>query len=316
LYIKYASKKRIIDIPNERSSHVEPTPRGGGLAVLISWLIGLSYLFLNNQLNSDLYKGLMSVLILSTVSFIDDIIDLKPWVRLISQLLSTVLALYFIDGLILINLAEQTILRYFINFLLIVAIIWFINLYNFLDGIDGYASIEAISICLGYYLINGSQLAILLIVSVIGFLVWNWPKAKIFMGDVGSTMLGFTLIILAIHFHNTSEFNFIYVFTLSSIFWFDASITLIRRFINRENISTAHKKHAYQRLVQSGYSHRKVISFAIILNCIHILGVYLNHLFLEKTPFLCLIFSVMLNALVYYKIEKIKAFNEKTTQMQ
>ena len=148
----------------------------------------------------------------------------------------------------------------------LLAIIWFINLYNFLDGIDGYASIEAICIAIVLFMFTGNNTALLLIASIAGFLFWNRPKAKIFMGDVGSTQLGFILIVLGIYLHNDGQFNFINWILLSTPFWFDATLTLFRRWRNGETLSQAHKKHVYQRLVQVGYDHLQVNMILIGLN--------------------------------------------------
>jgi Fuc2NAc and GlcNAc transferase len=144
--------------------------------------------------------------------------------------------------------------------------VWFINLFNFLDGIDGYASIEAITLALALYLFTGQNINLILIASVLGFLIWNRPKAKIFMGDVGSTQLGFILIVLGIYFHNEKSLSFIYWIVLSAPFWFDATLTLLRRLRNREKLSQAHRKHIYQRLVQSGFSHLHVDILLIMVN--------------------------------------------------
>ena len=148
----------------------------------------------------------------------------------------------------------------------IVGMVWFINLYNFMDGVDGIASVEAIIICLMLFVFSWNIINILLIACVTGFLYWNWPKAKIFMGDVGSTQLGFILVVLGIYFHNTFRFSILNWIMLSSPFWFDATYTLFRRWRNKEQLSQAHRKHVYQRVVQAGFSHQKVNFFLILIN--------------------------------------------------
>lgn len=118
------------------------------------------------------------------------------------------------------------------------------------------------------------MIVIVLAASVLGFLVWNWPKAKIFMGDVGSTQLGFILVVLGIYFHNQNELSILYWLLLTAPFWFDATFTLFRRWRNNENISVAHKKHAYQRIVQAGFSHLKTDIWLMGINII-LLGIIL-----------------------------------------
>ena len=272
---KFALKKNIIDRPNERSSHTVATPRGGGLAIVVTWFIGLVILFLQNQIQANLFYALLSGSILAIVSLIDDIIDLKPSVRLLAQTLSAAGGLYFLGGINLFPEIDNNLLFWFTNLITFIGIIWFINLYNFLDGIDAYASTEAILVSLGMYLIIQDSIFLLLIFSILGFLIWNWPKAKIFMGDVGSTQLGYILVILGIYFQNTQALEFVHWIILTSLFWFDATLTLFRRWRNKEQLSQAHKKHAYQRIIQAGFSHQKTVIYAIIINILIITIVFL-----------------------------------------
>ncbi|MEA2029272.1 MAG: glycosyl transferase, partial [Campylobacterota bacterium] len=155
-----------------------------------------------------------------------------------------------------------------------ISILWITNLYNFLDGIDGYAASEAILISLGMYLILNNELGIILAVTTLGFLIFNWHKASIFMGDVGSATLGF--IFAVITFSDTTTEGTIYFWLIIlSLFWYDATITLIRRYRNRENVTQAHRKHAYQRLTQFGWSHSKVVLYSIVINTIFLTMLYL-----------------------------------------
>lgn len=260
-------KFKILDIPNKRSSHSSPTPRGGGLAIVICWYLGITFLFVCDYIADNLYYAFLSGSILAVISLIDDLLSLKPGIRLLGQLLSASLAIYFLKGINIIIVSDWTIKPEIILIpIIIIAIVWFINLYNFLDGIDGYASIEAICIAVVIFLFTGNTLSLLLIASIAGFLFWNWPKAKIFMGDVGSTQLGFILIILGIYLNNENQFSLIYWIILASPFWFDATYTLFRRWRNKEKLSQAHKKHAYQRIVQSGFTHLQTNLALIALN--------------------------------------------------
>jgi Fuc2NAc and GlcNAc transferase len=282
----YAIKYRILDIPNERSSHVIPTPRGGGLAIVLSWFIGISILFSFGAIESKLYFALMSGVILAIISLLDDLFTLKPFIRLLIQLITAILAFVFLNGINPVNLLGISFdSKIFLYPFCIIGIIWFINLYNFLDGIDGYASIEAIVMAVLLYVVSGNSVCLIILAATLGFLFWNWPKAKIFMGDIGSTQLGFILVILGIYFHNTTTFSIIHWLLLSSLFWFDATLTLFRRIRKRENLSEAHKKHVYQRAVQSGYSHLQTIIFSVFLNLIIIVLVMTS----LKMPYLLFI---------------------------
>lgn len=302
-----ALKNNIIDNPNERSSHKTPTPRGGGLAIAITWFGGLGYLFLSDQIPQNLFFALLSGIILAIVSLIDDIYNLKPIIRIIAQALSAAGALFFLDGFNM-SFIQNQYLFYLVNFGVFIGIIWFINLFNFLDGIDAYASQEAILVSLGVFFVTGFPVMGLLIAAVLGFLFWNWPKAKIFMGDVGSTQLGFILIVIGIYHHNLQELSIVEWLILTAIFWFDATITLLRRWKNKEKLSVAHKKHAYQRLVQKGFSHLKVNIYAIGLNFLLVGIVLTNHFILQKSMF-SLSVVVILLYFVYLRIEKLYPFH-------
>ncbi len=302
-----ALKKNIIDNPNERSSHTIPTPRGGGLAIVVVWFLGLGYLFLKGQIEKDLFFALLSGIVLAVVSLLDDIMDLKPTVRMLAQAVSAAGALYFSGGFHLLPDFHNPFVFWFLNFVIFIGIIWFINLYNFLDGIDAYASQEAILVAAGLFIITGNSIFGLLIAAVAGFLVWNWPKAKIFMGDVGSTQLGFVLIVLGIYFHNSQEVNIINWLILTSLFWFDATYTLFRRWRNKEQLSVAHRKHAYQRLTRAGWSHLKVDIFAILINIV-LIGIVLGNHFYVHQDILALLLSIGILFFVNWRIDKVFSF--------
>ncbi len=263
----HAIKNSLVAEITERSSHTVPTPHGGGVAIAITWFIGLTYLFFTHAIDTSLYYALMVGIIISAISYVDDLYELSAKLRLFTQALVAVLGLYFLGGFNELYLfffsIENPIITNVFSFILI---IWFINLYNFLDGIDGYAGSEAIFLSIAGYVLFMDSHFIVLAVSVLGFLVWNWHKAKIFMGDVGSTLLGYTVAIFTIYYSNQDATNFWIWIILFGLFWFDATVTLIKRYRNGEKLSEAHKKHAYQKLTQNGWKHDKVVLFSILVN--------------------------------------------------
>ena len=272
-----AQKKMLIDIPNERSSHNTPTPRGGGIAIAITWFLGISYLNYLGQINANLYYALLSGILISGISLIDDIYTIKSIPRIAIQSISTIVALYFIGGLKVIDLGFFSFENTFVlNVIAFIGIIWFTNLFNFIDGIDGYSSTGAIVIALALFFFVKDTLLLVLALSVLGFLPWNWQKAKIFMGDIGSTLLGFTIAVLIINYNNTEQFSILNGLIITSVFWFDATVTLIKRFLNKEQLGQPHKKHAYQRIVQFGFSHQKTVLIATTLNFLLFLMVYFS----------------------------------------
>ncbi len=264
-----AIRKSILDFPNERSSHKNPTPKVGGLAVAIVWFSGLFYLYITNNIDHKLFFSFIPGILLVVIGIIDDIIAIKPLYRLIFQLIVSGIALFILGGLGKLNLGFFTFEnRLILSILALLGIIWFINLFNFLDGIDGYIGMEIVFITSSAILLFNDRIAPVLLASTLGFLIWNWQPAKIFMGDVGSTLLGFNIAVFSIYYQNTSKSSLLIWLMLSSVFWFDATLTLFRRFKKKEPLIVPHKKHAFHRIVQSGFSHQKTVIYAFSLNLI------------------------------------------------
>lgn len=271
----YMIKKSFVASVNERSSHTVPTPHGGGIAIAITWFIGLFYLYFIGQIENNLFYALLFGAVISIVSFFDDIYELSPKLRLIIQAIVAIGGLYFLGGFETLTFGIFDIQNsIFTNIFAFFMIIWFINLYNFLDGINGYAGSEALFLAVAGFILFGGNHFLVLAVAVLGFLYWNWNKAKIFMGDVGSTLLGYNIAIFTIYYANQESTNFWIWIILFSVYWFDATLTLIRRKLNKERLSLAHKKHAYQRLTQAGWSHYKVTNYSIGLNILLFAIVY------------------------------------------
>ncbi len=300
----YAIKKSLVAQVNERSSHTVPTPHGGGIAIAITWFIGLVYLFFTSQIETNLFYALLIGFIISIVSFFDDLYELSPKLRLIIQSLVAILGLYFLGGLNtlsfgILDISTAIITNVFAFFM----IIWFINLTNFIDGINGYVGSEFIFLSIAGFLLFSDSFFLVLSMAVLGFLYWNFNKAKIFMGDVGSTLLGYNIAVFTIYYANTEPSNLWIWIILFSLFWFDATLTLVRRKLNKEKLSQAHKKHAYQRLTQAGWSHYKVTNYSILINIILFLIVYfISNIFIAFI--LCLILLVF----IMKYIDKKKAF--------
>lgn len=309
IIIKIAKRHNIVDIPNYRSSHVEITPRGGGLAIVLSFYIGITLLYFKNLIDPTLFWGLLSGIPIVIVGVIDDLRDVAPKFRLAVQFFSIILALFFIGPLNLLDFGFIVIKsKYILYPLCLFGGVWFINLYNFLDGIDGYAATEAIFVALATFFFVGEVSLIIFAVSVLGFLVWNFPKARVFMGDVGSTLLGFILIVFGIYYNNSGQLNFLFWLVFTSLFWFDASLTVFRRLKNKEKLSQAHKKHAYQRIVQAGYSHTRTILYALLFNFL-LFGLVLWTKNQNNSIIIPVSISLLLNYLVIYFVDRKKPFN-------
>lgn len=253
----YALQKSLLDIPNERSSHAIPTPRGGGLSVVIvflSSLFALKQFELIELANIKLYSLIFSCLLVAGIGFWDDHQHIPARWRLAVHVIAILIVLLFLPELPSLPFFGLSINLSFLGlFFYTGALVWLLNLYNFMDGIDGIASLESISVSLSVALLlflqgdsQWGMVLIVLAVCVAGFMVWNWSPAKIFMGDACSGFLGLTLGILALMTTLNGSINLWSWIILLAVFITDASFTLSRRFLNGEKWYEAHCCHAYQ----------------------------------------------------------------------
>lgn len=271
---RYALGTALVDIPNHRSSHVLPTPRGGGLAIVCVVLVGVSIQTALGDLDRAVGIGLLGGGgLIATIGWIDDHRDLPARWRAVAQFAAACWFVYWAGAPGSFWLGPWSVpLSVTAPVLAVVGLVWLTNLFNFMDGIDGIAGGEAASVGLvgGVLLIasgmNGlGGLTLLTAAASVGFLGWNWPTARIFMGDVGSGFLGFVLGAIAIVSAKAGAVPLLVWILLLGVFVFDATATLLRRF-RREKFFEAHRLHAYQRAVAAGASHRVVTSLVLVLN--------------------------------------------------
>ena len=268
-----ALAKGRLDIPNARSSHTTPTPRGGGLAIVVTAMLGGAALWWLGAFTGAAVAGaLIGGALVAGVGYLDDVRGMRALTRFCVHMAAAVLA----TAWLLANPGAPfftAIPQWLSVIVLAIAIGWGINLFNFMDGIDGIAASQSAFMAgAGALLAAGgatsgwSDLAVVTAGASVGFLLWNWPPAKIFMGDVGSGFLGFWLVILAIDLHATGALPVWTSLILGSAFVADASITLLRRVLRGERWYEAHRSHAYQILARRWQSHLKVIVALWILN--------------------------------------------------
>ena len=302
---KIAIAKKLTDIPNERSSHTIPTPRLGGIAILLVWYPGIFLLYIFNFIEKSLFFALLSGILIVIVSIADDIKQVNAKIRLAIHFTASIIAFYFLGGLRQFIIHGIDFDYIFIFYpIVIIGMVWFINLFNFMDGIDGYAGSEAISISFVLFYFSGNLITLLLIAAISGFLILNFSKKfKIFMGDAGSTQLGFILIVLGLYAHNNYDVSILNWLMLAAPFWFDATYTLYRRWRNKEKLSVAHRKHAYQRLVQIGFSHKTVNLILLIANILifFMILLYREYNFLKVPLTLLTLISLLF---IYSRIDK------------
>lgn len=276
----YALKNNIIDTPNSRSSHVIPTPRGGGVAIVVSFLLGIVLFYFQGYLPLlPVVGGVISGGIIALVGFWDDHGHIAARWRLLAHFSAAAFLLFCLGGFPVLTVSGFVINLGILGSLFgLLFLVWMLNLYNFMDGIDGLASSQAVISCIGaiiIYFMSDSHIVLssylvlgLLASTVLGFLLWNFPPAKIFMGDAGSGFLGLIIgsFVISAGWIET-KFFFCWLILLG-LFIVDATWTLVRRVIGGFKVYEAHRSHGYQIASRRFKHHLPVTLFAIGINII------------------------------------------------
>lgn len=265
---KIAITRNKFDIPNERSSHKNPTPRGGGVAVVAAFLFGLLALLIRRDIDAEsFYAIVLPGALVAIIGYLDDLGRVTAArLRLIGHFVAALIAIYILGGLPPMPLFSATLdIGLVGNIIAVLFLVWMLNLFNFMDGIDSITGIEALTSCLilTIFLINKSDTQLwrvpaLLCAAVIGFLYFNWPPAKIFLGDIGSGFIGFTIGTISLVIAKSQPLITWAVIILLGVFIVDATVTLIRRVYDKQQISAAHRSHAFQHLANDADRHLKV----------------------------------------------------------
>lgn len=271
----YSLKFNVIDIPADRSSHTTPTPRGGGAAIVITLTLLIVVAgFLGHIQWHEACALIIPGGLVATIGFIDDHKSLRSHQRLLVHFGSSSLAVILLPELPTITFGEFTLSSPLILYpTVILCLTWLLNLYNFMDGIDGIAGSETISVLLAATIIlyttgDNYWWPILLwcCAPVAGFLAWNWQPARIFMGDVGSTFLGITIGVLALLTITNSQLTPWTWIILLATFITDATWTLLTRIITGQIWHQAHRSHAYQVFARVRNSHALVSTGVAVIN--------------------------------------------------
>ena len=282
--VKNSHRFAKMDVPNDRSSHLTPTPRGGGIAFVATSLVGLFILLLNNTLKKeDLLALCCAGAIVAVAGFLDDRQKISgAMFRLVLHGIGAIILVVGIGFPSQISLFDQTISTGLIGSILgVLYLVWLLNLFNFMDGTDGIAASEAIFVCvtgaiLNYQAllgINHSSAAVILAASTFGFILYNWSPAKIFMGDVGSGYLGIAIGGLSLMAAKQQhELLWVWIILLG-VFVSDATVTLIRRLLRKQKPHVAHRSHAYQHLAIRFGSHTKVSLLVLAVNVVWLLPI-------------------------------------------
>ncbi|MFH1806673.1 MAG: glycosyltransferase family 4 protein [Pseudomonadota bacterium] len=308
----YLRRKAILDMPNHRSSHAVPTPRGGGLAVTPLLLVMAGGVFVWAE-TGDIGRWVMLAAAagLAMISWLDDRRDLPARARFLCQIIAVSCGLLAISGPVLQGLVPL----WLDHVLVALAWIWFINLFNFMDGIDGISGVEAGSIGMGLFIlmllapmagfVDLGIVGLGVVAIMLGFLMWNWHPAKLFMGDVGSVPLGFVLGWLLLEL--AARGMWIPALILPSYYLVDATFTLIRRALRGEKIWQAHRQHFYQRATQRGLGHAQVSTLILIGNLALVMVVFVP--LPDPSPLLrvglaCLVVGGMVAALLWLPLPR------------
>jgi Fuc2NAc and GlcNAc transferase len=268
---RYALASALLDVPNDRSSHTLPTPRGGGLALVGTATAGVIAAHVAGLLDGRAAAALAGALPIALVGWLDDRVDVRPAARLLVQAVAACWALFWLGGMPFLRTGESAVaLGPMGAVLAVLGLVWATNLYNFMDGVDGLAGGEAVTVGVagaGAAIVaadaSGAAAAAIVAAAAAGFLVWNWAPAKIFLGDVGSGTLGFVFGVLAVRSENVGALPVLGWTMLLGVFTVDATITLARRALRGERLHEGHRSHAYQRAARALGSHA-LVSLAVV----------------------------------------------------
>lgn len=305
------SKFGMIDVPGIRRAHATATPRGGGLAIsLVLIVVGPIFEYIMTKSFHYSGKALPPFFLISLISFLDDIKTIKVLVRLVVHLFCASFVVYsFLYPSLLLHYNLPISL---IFILAVTGLTAFLNIYNFLDGIDGITAAESIhlsvTILILCYLKSEIIVHLNFIVGVttlicacsISFMIFNWPPAKIFLGDVGSISLGFLIGLNLLLIAAASERLFLSA-TIASLYYLaDGGLTILIRLLNGEKIWQPHLKHFFQKAVKRGMSHKQVVKRIILCNFILMIlsvsGLYV--------PLISLFFAVIVVSITLIKLSK------------
>lgn len=272
---------RLVDVPNDRSSHASPTPRGGGIAFVATFLVTLVLLHFAGLVTTPTAAALLGAgVAVAAIGFVDDHRHVSARLRLLVHAAAALWALYWLDVEPAAAVDADRWPAWLGLLLGILFIVWLLNLYNFMDGIDALASLEAVTVGLGAAWLSFSTLPetdvwllpLFLAAAVAGFLIWNWPPARIFMGDVGSGFIGVSLAALALQSLVLEPALFWAWVILLGAFVVDATVTLLRRIARRRAFYEAHRTHAYQHAARQ-YGHAAVALGVAAINVLWLLPV-------------------------------------------
>lgn len=278
LMLRIALRRNWLDVPNARSSHALPTPRGAGLSIVVAFFLSIILLTSIGMMDvRDAMALMVGGSAMALVGLLDDRQDVRPSLRLgvhVTAALLSVIALKNAPQAALSSWGLHSV--WATGAIAAILVVWIANLFNFMDGIDGLAGSEAVFVLGSAAWLNadhGGSLALTvamasLAAADLGFLVWNWPPARIFMGDVGSGFIGFTIAVFALLCTERGILPIEVWGILGGVFVVDSTTTLIRRILRGDRWYESHRIHAYQHLARRWKSHLRVTISISAINCV------------------------------------------------
>ena len=318
--IDFLKQKKILDNPKERSNHLKPTPKGAGFIIVPIIIVSIFIYIYFDLINP---KPWILICLLTFVLFLtssyDDLYNLPSSIRLGFQTICVTIALYSLDSEV-IEFAKNIEINnsFFSNFtvhiillklFLILVWLWILNLFNFMDGMDGLTSSQVCTLSMGMiflsfytnFSIQFSYIGGILLASFVGFFYWNKPPAKIFLGDSGSISIGF--LIGGIVIFSLIKFQYFMPLIILMLFhFFDSTLTLLIRLVKRKNIFEAHSEHFYQLKIRNGYTHDTVLKR---INLVNFILIFFSLLY-DKYSTLIVISSILMvvGLLFWLKIKR------------
>lgn len=318
---RLAIARNMVDVPNHRSLHQVPIPRGGGLGIVLVAFTAITIVAFFGLLQANIAIGMLgSGAAIAIIGWIDDKAGVPASLRILVHFAAAAWTVYWLGGLPQLDLGRFSLhLGWAGAVIAVITLVWLINLYNFMDGIDGIAATEAAWVAaIGGLLLHleaADGMAIVCFAisgAALGFLVRNWAPAKIFMGDVASGLLGFLFGAAAIaseHAHTVPLLSWV---VLLGVFVVDATVTLLRRVSRGERWHTAHRAHAYQRLAQAGWTHSRisvgVFAVNIVLAALVVISQARRVLIIPT-----LLVAMGMLAILYVGIERVLPFSRQDT---
>lgn len=323
---RWSIRRKMLDIPNDRSSHKIPTPRGGGIVIVLVTLIvySIKSFYGSSSFNTWFFVG---AALIAVISWFDDLFSISFIWRLMAHSVAALLIIFGVGYFQIIEVPLVGVLNLGVGgaVLTYLWIVWMTNAYNFMDGIDGIAAIQAIIGGLGWFCVGSilgldtiSGFSLIMAAASLGFLLHNWQPAKIFMGDVGSAYIGFCFAVLPLmdkqNAENYRQFFPWFAVLLVWMFFFDTVYTFISRLTRREKVWQAHRKHLYQQLVIKGLSHQSVTGLYGILTLINAVTagilLYFGKFDPQYAMALCMCQAVFVIFLVKFTVEKDGSVNK------